>query len=169
MATTEKETEGASGADTGQAASDGKARRRASEAYEAARQRTATLYGSARDGAANAYESTRKGAARAGQRTAEEINANPLAALVGGLALGAIVAGLLPRTERETRSMGALGGRINDKAREAARAARDTGRDKLDELGFNRDNLGQKISELASSASAAIRDASGDGRGRKEG
>jgi hypothetical protein len=120
-------------------------RRQASEAYGAARER-----------AQSAYASTRQGAA-------DGIDASPIAALVGGFAVGALLAGLLPRTRRETEVLGGVGGRINDMAREAARAARDAGRDKLDEYGLNRDGLGERISELANNASAALKRSSGGG------
>ena len=123
-------------------------RQSASEAYEAARQRTSSLYGS-----------TREGAARAGQRTAEGIDANPMAAVVGGLAIGAAVAALLPRTRRETEVLGPIGERLTESAREAANAARDAGRSKLDEIGLSREGAKQKLSELASSAGDAIRQA----------
>lgn len=114
-------------------------RQSASEAYEATRQRTSSLYGS-----------TREGAARAGQRTAEGIEANPMAAVVGGLAIGAAVAALLPRTRRETEVLGPIGERLTESAREA-------GRSKLDEIGLSREGAKQKLSELASSAGDAIR------------
>jgi hypothetical protein len=123
-------------------------RQSASEAYEAARQRTSSLYGS-----------TREGAARAGQRAAEGIDANPMAAVVGGLAIGAAVAALLPRTRRETEMLGPIGERLTESAREAANAARDAGRSKLDEIGLSREGAKQKLSELASSAGEAIRQA----------
>ena len=129
-------------------------RRGATEAYEAARHRTTELYGSAR-----------QGAARAGRRTAEEVDSNPVAALAGGLAFGAILAALLPRTRRETAALGALGGRINDSARQAAFAARDAGREKLDELGLGRDGVRQKLADIASTAGTAMK-AAGGGRGK---
>lgn len=126
----------------------GRVRQSASEAYEAARQRTSSLYGA-----------TREGAARASQRTAEGIEANPMAAVVGGLAVGAAVAALLPRTRRETEVLGPIGERLTESAREAANAARDAGRSKLDEIGLSREGARQKLSELASSAGEAIRQA----------
>lgn len=129
----------------------------ASEAYNAARQRTTALYGSARERASSAYGSTRAGAARVGRRTADEIDANPFAAIAGGLALGALAAALLPRTRREDERLGPIGSRINDRARDAALAARDAGREKLDELGFSREAAREKLSEIASRAGEAVR------------
>jgi ElaB/YqjD/DUF883 family membrane-anchored ribosome-binding protein len=161
MATTDMEKSGGTAKEGGdrqeRRAGTGGVRQSASEAYESARQRTAALYGSARDRASSAIVNTRDSAARVGRRTADEIEANPVAAVAGGLAIGALLAVLLPRTRRENEMLGAVGGRITDAAREAAAAARDAGQDKLDELGLTREGARQKLSELASSASEAIR------------
>jgi ElaB/YqjD/DUF883 family membrane-anchored ribosome-binding protein len=143
--------------ETGNGAQDSGGRRSASEAYEAARLRTSALYDSARERALSAYESTRDGASRAGRRTADEIDANPVAALIGGLAIGAAVAALLPRSRHENRALGPLGSRINDTAREAALAARDAGREKLEELGLNREGIRQRLNEFTDTASEAMR------------
>lgn len=147
------------GDDRGTRAASGteKARRPASEAYESARERTNALYGNARQRAGAAIESTREAAGRARQRSADAFDANPMSAVVGGLALGALVAAVLPRTRRETEVLGTLGGRINERAREAAFAARDAGRDKLEELGLTPEAAKQKLGEAASSASEAMR------------
>jgi hypothetical protein len=119
----------------------GTARTRASEAYSAARERTGEVYGTARE------------------RTAEGIESYPGGAILGGLALGALIAAVLPKTQRESEAFGQLGRRINDTAKEAARAAKEAGRSKLDEAGLNRETAQQKLSEIASTASQAARDA----------
>ena len=116
------------------------ARTRASDAYAAARERTSA-----------AYDSTREGLSRAGQKTADGLESNPMAALVGGLALGALVAMFLPRSERESRMIGTYGRRINEKAREAARAAREIGSERLGEI------AGQAGEAVKSSADAAAK------------
>jgi len=163
MATTDVENE--TGTDQGREPSaerrPGGVRQSASEAYEAARQRTSALYGSARERALSAYESTREGASQAGRRTADGIDANPFAALIGGLAIGAAVAALLPRTRPENRALGPLGSRINDTAREAAIAARDAGRDKLDEIGLSRDGIRQRLNDFTANAGDALRSSAG--------
>jgi len=123
----------------------------ARQAYESARERTAAAYAAARDRAGSAYES-------AGRRAGEGIDSNPVAAVVGGLALGAIVAALLPRTRREDELLGTAGRRLNDSAREAARAAREAGRGQLDELGLNKDGLKGKLDEFTGRAVGAIKD-----------
>ena len=69
---------------------------------------------SARTKASGAYDATRRGATRAGERVAGGVEQNPLAILVGGAAFGALIGALLPRTDRETRAIGAVGKRIRD-------------------------------------------------------
>lgn len=148
MATTDKERE-TSGA-TEETAGDterGGLRQSASEAYEAARQRTTAAYGAARERASSAYASTR-------QQAGEQIDANPFGMLVGGFAVGALIAGLLPRTERENQTLGALGGRINETARE-----------KLNELGLNREGLSERLGEFTRRTSDAFRNAGRSGNG----
>jgi ElaB/YqjD/DUF883 family membrane-anchored ribosome-binding protein len=113
-------------------------RRSAADAYQAARERTASAYAAARDSARTA-----------GQRTAERIDTNPMAAVVGGLALGAIAGALLPRTQREEELLGPVGRRITDTAKEATRAARDASRQQLDDF------TDRAVGALRSSASAA--------------
>ncbi|HEX8527030.1 MAG TPA: hypothetical protein VF689_08650, partial [Allosphingosinicella sp.] len=73
----------------------GRSRSRAGEAYEAARARTSNAFARARDRAS-----------RAASRTATEIEANPMAAIAGGLAVGALLAAVLPGTRREEKLLG---------------------------------------------------------------
>lgn len=101
----------------------GGARNKASEAYSSARERTSAVYGSARERASGAK-----------QQTADRIETNPLAAVAGGLALGAVLGALLPRTQREIESLGSVGHKVNDAAREAANTAVETGRQQVTEL-----------------------------------
>lgn len=121
-------------------------RQSAAEAYQTARQRTASAYSSARDTAASA-----------GRRTADGIDDYPMAAVVGGLALGAIVGVLLPLSRQERQMLGSAGRRLNDTAREALIAARDAGKEQLD--GFT----DQAVDAVKASASAAAGKVKGDG------
>lgn len=126
----------------------GAARTRASEAYDAARERTRSAYGTVRESA---------GTAR--RRTGEGIESNPVAALVGGLALGGLLAAILPKTQREEELFGDYGRRINDRARDAARAAKDAGQSKLEELGYTKETAREKLESLKSDASEIARTA----------
>ncbi len=130
---------------------------RVRDTASAARTRAADAYSAARERTGSAYSSARESASRATQRTAEGINSNPEAAILGGLALGAILAAVLPKTQRESEALGQVGRRITDTAREAARAAKEAGRSQLEEAGLGREGAKQKLSDIASRAGEAAR------------
>lgn len=97
---------------------------------------------------AGAYEVARDRAAGAAETAASEVEANPLIALVGGLALGAIAGALLPRSDQERQLLAPVGGRIGDAARAALEAARAAGKDALAESGLSTENLRGQASSL---------------------
>ena len=82
--------------------------------------------------AASAAVSRVGGAVQSGrQTTAEAIGESPLAMLAGGIALGAIAGALLPRTDKEVQTLGPIGDKISRAAIDAAKAARDAGKEEL--------------------------------------
>lgn len=87
---------------------------------------------SSRQRAIRAYEDARG-------RATDTLGQAPLLALAGGLAAGALVAALLPRTEAESRLVRPTARRVKSSAKAALSAARDTGTQRLDELGLNRE------------------------------
>ena len=87
---------------------------------------------SARERAIDAYDSAR-------ERARDGVDGSPLLALGGGLALGALIGALLPKTRAEDRLLGDVGERITGGARDAYDAAREAGREKLAELNITRD------------------------------
>jgi hypothetical protein len=103
-----------------------------------------------RERAIEAYENARG-------NVTETLSEAPLLALAGGLAAGALIAALLPRTQSETRLVRPTARRVKESAREAARAARDTGTRRLDELGLNRDKGEETIRSLFQGVSDAVR------------
>jgi hypothetical protein len=146
---------GADGEDGGRSAA-------ARQAFESAREKTAAAYAAARERAGSAYET-------AGRKTSQGIDSNPVAAVVGGLAIGAIVAALLPRSSREEELLGGVGRKINDSARDAARAAKEAGRGQLDELGLSRDGLQSKLNEFTDRAVGAVKSSAGAAAGAARG
>ena len=106
-----------------------------------------------------ALETAKSTATDAVRRTAEGIEANPLAVLVGGIALGVLAGAVIPRTEQEGKLLGPVGKRINDTAAGAAQAARDAGKAELDSLGLNkeaaRDQVGKLIDGVVKALSSA--------------
>ena len=106
--------------------------------------------GSPRQRAIEAYEGAR-------DRAGDTLGQAPLLALAGGLAAGALIAALLPRTESETRLVRPTARRVKSTARAALDAARDTGTGRLDELGLNREKGEATIRSLLDGLTDAAR------------
>lgn len=106
--------------------------------------------GSPRQRAIEAYESARN-------NTVDTLSESPLIALAGGLAAGAIVAALLPRTRTETRLVQPTAQRVKNSAKAAIDAARETGSQQLDELGINRNKGEETIRNLLDGLTSAAR------------
>jgi hypothetical protein len=106
----------------------------------------------ARQRAIEAYDSVRDTASDA-------LGQAPLLALAGGLAAGALIAALLPRTEAETRLVRPTAKRVKKTASAAIGAARDTGSQRLDEIGLNRqkgeETIRNLLDELTDAAKAS--------------
>ncbi|WBO21260.1 hypothetical protein [Sphingomonas abietis] len=129
------------------------ARGKMSEAYETSREKASEAYAAAREKARSATEAAKKSAA-------DGLDSNPISALLGGLAIGAVIGALLPRTEREAKVLGTVGEKVRGAAGEAIEAAKGAGRDKLDELGLNRDHAREAMKSLLDGAIAAVGSAS---------
>jgi hypothetical protein len=69
-------------------------------------------------------------------RAIEGIDEAPLIALAGGLAAGALLAALLPRTESERRALRPVGDKLTGTAKAVASAAKEAGTSRLAELGL---------------------------------
>lgn len=164
MTTTDTGTNTSTGGGAGSTNGDGSrlsAADRMRERTDMARDRAREAYRSTRERTSAAYDTAKEKTQAATRRTADGIEANPVAAVFGGLAVGALLAALLPSTRREKEMLGGVGQRISDTAREAARAAREAGVGKLDELGINSEAAREKIKELASGAGEAVRSSAG--------
>jgi ElaB/YqjD/DUF883 family membrane-anchored ribosome-binding protein len=142
------------------------ASQKVSDAAYVAKEKAADTAALLRDKAADAYDAAVDKAAYARDSAASGVDNAPLVVLAGGIALGAILGALLPKTEREAKLLGPVAAKAGDAAKAAFVAARSAGQDKLDELGINRDAARAKVDQLvdtasqaASSASAAARDA----------
>jgi hypothetical protein len=71
-------------------------------------------------------------------RTAQTIESNPLAILIGGIAIGAVVGALTPRSAKEKELLAPLGKKLGERARAAGKAARAAGQNELAELGLTK-------------------------------
>jgi hypothetical protein len=96
---------------------------------------------SPRQRAIDAYEGARG-------RAVDTLGEAPLLALAGGIAAGALIAALLPRTEAEARLVRPAARRVKDTARAAVDAARSTGRQRFQDLGFTREKGEQALNSL---------------------
>nr|WP_294850858.1 hypothetical protein [uncultured Sphingomonas sp.] len=123
-------------------------RDRAGEAYETARERASDAYDNARERAIDAYDTAREKAVDAGNKARDGIDKSPLLALGGGLALGALIAALLPKTKTEEKLIGSTGRRITDTAKSAASAAKTAGQEKLAELNITKDAGSNAVQSL---------------------
>jgi hypothetical protein len=94
-----------------------------------------------RQRAIEAYESAR-------DRAADTLGEAPLLALAGGIAAGALIAALLPRTDAEARAIRPAARRVKSTAKAALDAARTTGTRRLDELGLSREKGEETIRSL---------------------
>lgn len=90
-------------------------------------------------------------------RAVDTLGEAPLLALAGGLAAGALIAALLPRTETESRLVRPTARRVKESARSAFDAARDTGTDRLNAMGLNRDKGEETIRGLLNGLADAAR------------
>lgn len=117
----------------------------ATSAYETARMR-----------AAETVDRSRERAQDAARRTADAIESNPVGVLVGGLALGALVASVLPRSQRERDLLAPVGRKVGAATSAALAAAKETGREELTSLGLTKGSAqGQAKSLLANIVKAA--------------
>jgi hypothetical protein len=110
-----------------------------------------------RQRAIDAYANARDSLSGAGQRATDTLGEAPLIALAGGLAAGALIAALLPRTEAETRAIRPTARRVRDTAREAARVARQTGTEQLSSLGLTREKGEETIRSLLDGVTGAVK------------
>lgn len=107
------------------------------------RQRAIEAYGSARDNA------TRK--------ASDTLDQAPLAVLAAGLAAGAAIAALLPRSRTEDRLLRPVTDRARQTARSAYDAAKEAGRGRLNELGLTPERGSDAVRSIFDGATQAAK------------
>ena len=112
---------------------------------------------SPRQRAIEAYGSARDRVSGAGRRAEETLSESPLIVLAAGLAAGAAIAALLPRTRAESRLLRPVTDRARETARTAYSAAKDAGRGRLDELGLTRDRGSDAVRSIIDGAKDAAK------------
>jgi ElaB/YqjD/DUF883 family membrane-anchored ribosome-binding protein len=133
------------------------AKSKANETTVAARNKASEAYDKSKDAASRSVQSTRHLANKAAIRSGDTIDQNPLAMVIGGIALGAIIGALLPKSEREEKILGGTGEKLNAKAREMANAAKAAGKEKIDNMGINRESARDQFRDLVSKATEAVK------------
>ncbi|WP_294235969.1 hypothetical protein [uncultured Sphingomonas sp.] len=115
-----------------------------------------------RETASQALHDAKDKAGELAHKTARTIEANPIGVLVGGLAIGAIIGALIPRSTREKEVLTPLGKKLGETIRQATQAARETGLRELEDAGLTKDNakdrarsLFDNVVKAASSAGSA--------------
>lgn len=124
-------------------------RDKASEAGRKTRDTVNQAARDVRDGASRAYDRTREGARTGARKTGEGINENPFIALAGGLAIGAILGSLIPRSRKERELLSDVGRDLNTRAHGAYDAARQAGAQKLEERGITPEAAENAIRDVA--------------------
>lgn len=112
---------------------------------------------SIRQRAIEAYDGARDSVAGAGRRATEGIDEAPLIALAGGLAAGALLAALLPRTKTEAELVRPAADRLTDTAKAAAAAAKEAGQSRLSELGLTPEKGREALRSIFEGASDAAK------------
>jgi hypothetical protein len=99
------------------------------------------------------FAARQSGAVSTGRDT---IESNPVVAIAGGLALGAILGAVLPTSRREQELLGDVGSRVNDAAKGVASSAVEAGRTQVDELKSTAfQKVGEAVVEAVSSGATS--------------
>jgi hypothetical protein len=92
-------------------------------------------------------------------RILEGVDANPVAVLAGGIALGLFAGALLPKTRLEGQYLAPLGAKLNEGARTAASAAAEAGRTELAAAGLSRVGANEQLGKILEAFGGALRSA----------
>jgi ElaB/YqjD/DUF883 family membrane-anchored ribosome-binding protein len=128
-------------------------RSKASEHYTKARKKATQALTEGRRKASEALDiganRVRGSAKDAKQQTVRGVDAHPLAAIAGGLAIGALLASLLPRTAREDKYIGPVSRTVKSTAKSAAKVAGTVAKAEMIALGVNSGTARQQVRDLA--------------------
>ncbi len=103
---------------------------------------------SVREKATDAADASREKARDAARQTVETIESNPIGVIVGGLALGALVGAVIPRSRRERELLAPVGKRVGATAAAALVAAKEAGKAELAEIGISRSAAKGQVKSL---------------------
>jgi hypothetical protein len=124
-----------------------------------------------RQRAIQAFGGARQSVAEVGRRAGDRLDEAPLIVLGAGFAVGALLAAILPRTDKEEELLRPVADRVKQNARAAAQAARDAGTGRLRELGLTpdsgRDVVRTVVDGISDAARASAQAAVGSVRGKE--
>lgn len=124
-------------------------RSKATETYTQARTKAEKALDAGRTKLRDGAAATRVRAQAAREKARDGLSGNPLTAVAGGLALGAIIAALLPKTQRERRLVGPVSRSVKSTAKTAAKVASNVAKAELVALGVSSDAARKQVRELA--------------------
>ncbi len=110
--------------------------------------------------------SARQRASSVGDQLGSTVEGSPRAARAAGAVVGGGAGALLPRTDKETELLGPVGSRIGQAAAEAAKAARDAGKQELGLLGESKSPV-EMLADKAVGALQAAGSAAGNAAASK--
>ncbi|VAW03238.1 hypothetical protein MNBD_ALPHA04-94 [hydrothermal vent metagenome] len=135
----------------------------ARERMSESKARAAELLGQGREivteRAAATTAATKEAARNAAEKSSETIAKNPFTVVAGGIALGALVAALLPKSKVEQKYVSGAGKKITGTAKTAFEAAKETGQEQIESLGLNSDSLREQFKDLFGKAIEAAKSA----------
>lgn len=123
--------------------------------HDSLRDRASHAYESAVNRAGETAETSREALRDAAHQTGDFVESNPLSVLAGGLALGAIVGALVPRSEREKDLLAPVGKKVGMAAMAAFAAAKEAGRGELADRGLTKDGAREQAKSLLQGVATA--------------
>lgn len=123
--------------------------------HDSLRDRASHAYESAVNRAGETAETSREALRDAAHQTGDFVESNPLSVLAGGLALGAIVGALVPRSEREKDLLAPVGKKVGMAAMAAFAAAKEAGKGELADRGLTKDGAREQAKSLLQGVATA--------------
>ncbi|WP_294190259.1 hypothetical protein [uncultured Sphingomonas sp.] len=109
----------------------------------------------AKSAVTEAVETTREKTRELAHQTAHAAETNPLAIVAGGIALGALVGAIVPRSAKEKELLAPVGKRLGATAVAAFAAARDSGKSELQNIGFTKGAAKDQVKTLFQNVAGA--------------
>ncbi|WP_019516978.1 hypothetical protein [Sphingomonas sp. Mn802worker] len=110
---------------------------------------------SAKAAVSDAAQTTREKAREVAHQTAHAAEANPLAIVAGGVALGALIGAVVPRSAKEKELLAPVGKRLGATALAAFSAAKESGKSELQNIGLTKGGAKEQVKTLLQNVAGA--------------